>query len=200
MADPLREQRAMILCALPYPPLPVQVGKVESNSMILSGEVAVTTTHALISQCMNACVLKNDSVFNKKRQERQRQVLQEFLYKLAQIGFLLEGVRLYDLYCEFSYKHIKTFFEEHEHPSVQFLPYDSVCIGDAVHQKMVEYCKAQCILFKETPEDYEHMNLDSLLKACRKKLGTAEDDSEELRPLAMNSKKKTGCRPDPVDE
>lgn len=175
MADPLREQRAMILCALPYPPLPVEVGKVEGNSMILSDETAVTTTHTLIAQCMNACALKNDVVFNKQREQRQRLVLQEFLHRLAQIGFLLEGEKLYDLYCEFSYKHICTFFQEGEHPQVNFQPYHSVCVGDQVHKKIVEYCNAQDILFKEPARNYSYMSLNALLKVSRAKMGMVED-------------------------
>ena len=162
----------MILCALPYPPLPVKVGKVAEDALVVEGET-VTTTHALLAQCMNACVMKGDSAMNQERQERQKRVLQEFLFKLAQVGFLLNGEELYRFYCEFSYKHLATYFKEGEPLDVQFLPLEYISVGDKVHKKMVEYFDGQSILFREERDVSKSGAIDILL-LCRERIGRAE--------------------------
>lgn len=170
--DDLREMRAMYLGALPYPPLPVQVGKVED--MQLAGET-VTTTHSLIAKCLQECAHINNKEENKKRKVRQTSVLQQFLKRLADVGFLQEGEDLYRLYCEFSYKHIATYFPEGHPLDIRFMPMDYMSVGDKTHEKLVEYFKAQCILFEEeNPDDVSSMQLGDILKLLRDKLGRAE--------------------------
>lgn len=168
----MREMRAMMLGALPYPPLPVEVGKVED--MQITGST-VTTTHTLIAQCVQVSMQKNDQAENERRQKRQKLVLQEFLRRLAEIGFLQDGHDLYRLYCEFSYKHIGTYFPEGFPLDLRFLPLEYIAVGDATHQKMVEHFNAQSVLFKEeTIEDVQNLPAILILRKLRDKLGHAE--------------------------
>ena len=74
MADPLREMRTMILLSLPYPPLPMVVGKVEGDTQLLTGEDAVTSSHTLIARCLDAAVERADPVDNERRKKAQQEV------------------------------------------------------------------------------------------------------------------------------
>jgi hypothetical protein len=169
-----RETRAMILSCLPFPPLPVEVHRVEGDACLTS-DITITTTHALIAQCMDACVLKNDPEFNKKRKALQIQVLQEFLYKLASEAFRYTKDDLYHFYCEFSYKHICTFFNKNDRPEIRFLPYGYVVKGDPVHRKIVEYYVAQGIIMDDsktkTPQEVASMEMGDIFLLIRDRLG-----------------------------
>ena len=74
MADSLREMRTMILISLPYPPLPMVVGKVEGDTKILTGEDATTTSHTLIARCLDAAVERSDAADNARRKKAQQEV------------------------------------------------------------------------------------------------------------------------------
>lgn len=176
-----RETRAMILSALPFPPLPVEVHRVENDAFLTSGST-VTTTHTLIAQCMDACVLKGDQEFNRQRKARQIEVLQEFLYKLATDAFRYSKDELYHFYCEFSYKHICTFFDERDYPDVRFLPFGYVAKGDPVHRKIVEYYLAQGIIMNDTksktPQEVAVLDLGGILLLIRDRLGHSMTEDE----------------------
>jgi len=148
MVDSIREMRAMALVALPFPPLPVEVQKVASDSLIADG-VEVINTHDLFAQCINACAAREDKDLNSKRKENQIKVLREFLADLCHRGLSLEGEDLYRLYCEHSYKHICTYFRENDKPEVKFMPYSYIAKGDKCHKKLIEHFIAQGILFEE---------------------------------------------------
>lgn len=170
-ADPLREPRAMFLAALPFPPMPVRVGKKMEDAMMVEYQ-KTATSHALFAQMVNVCAQKNDAKFNAERQQRQRRVLANFLLRLEEIGFLLDGEKLYDLYREFTYKHLCTYFAEGEHIDVQFEPLDSITVGDECHKIMVEYYHAQGVIFEELEkEDVSMLDYISILKKCRDRLG-----------------------------
>jgi len=74
MADSLREMRTMILISLPYPPLPMVVGKVEGDTQTLTGEDATTTSHTLIARCLDAAVERSDAADNARRKKAQQEV------------------------------------------------------------------------------------------------------------------------------
>lgn len=152
MVDSIREMRAMVLVALPFPPLPVEVGKVAGDGLVVEG-VTVTTTHDLLAQCMNACALRDDVKVNKERRERQVGVLRGFLADLCERGVGLDGSDLYDLYCQHSYRHLCTYFKEDDRPEVRFLPYSYIAKGDKCHKKLLEHFVAQGVLFQEKHTD-----------------------------------------------
>lgn len=175
MADPLRETRAMMLSALPYPPLPVEVDRVEDGTCMTSGVKAVTTVHALIAQCVNACALRNDDAANFERKNRQHRVLKEFLHSLAAKGFLWDDERLYDFYCQFCYKHLCTYFPEDAKPDVRFKPWDYVVKGDACHNQLVDYYRAQGVIFEEEViADVSGLDVVSILILLRDRIGRSE--------------------------
>lgn len=175
MADPLRETRAMMLSALPYPPLPVEVDKIEDGTCILSGQTGVTTTHALLAQCVNACALRNDDAANFERKQKQLKVLQEFLHSLAAKGFLWNDERLYYFYCEFNYKHLCTYFPDGNNPEVRFKPWDYIVKGDACHQQLVDYYRAQGVIFEEEViADVSGLDVVSILILLRDRIGRSE--------------------------
>ena len=173
MVDTMRETRAMVLCALPYPPLPVECEKMLSDSMMTASELDVTTSHTLLAQCMNSAVLKNDMAANNARKARQIQVLQEFLHELVTVGFELRGEPLYQFYCKHALKHIGTYFDVSCPPDIRFKPYSYMTVGDKSHAKMVEYCLAQGILYQEKPDArrISRMDLAKLLVLIRSRVG-----------------------------
>lgn len=179
MADPTRETRTMVLCALPYPPLPVDVQKMQADCMMTEQDLDVTTTHSLLAQCMNACVIRNDDHMNNVRKSRQVEVLQGFLHALATEGFELKDEALYHFYCKYTLKHISTYFDDNCPPDVRFKPYSYMTVGDKSHAKLVEYAIAQGILFEENQteeqvNEIKKMNLNQLLLLIMKRMGESQ--------------------------
>lgn len=146
--------------------------------MQLEDTDSVTTTHALFALMMNRAAEANNMQQNKDRELRQRRVLRDFLHALAHHGFVLNDKHLYDLYCEFSYKHLSTYFPEDAPPGdVRFLPMDYMSAGDECHQKLCEYFRAQTIIYQEDPKtapDVSRLPLLDILILCRDRLGRAE--------------------------
>ena len=183
MVDTLREPRAMMLAALPYPPLPIQVHKVADDSMVLESDTedGVTTTHTLIALCVNECVKRNDHAFNERRRTEQMRVLEEFMYGLQAIGCTLSDKELYHFYCDYSYRHLCTYFDKSDVPHVKFKPYEYVSRGDKTHQKMLEHYFAQGIVFEENPEERpsdDHVrqcSVGELLELFRNRLAKIKD-------------------------
>ena len=116
----------MVLLALPYPPLPCVVGRVEG--MELTGEeqvktsyewigmgvtcvFQVVTTHTLYAKCLEDARLRGSEGSHAERRRRQTDVFQRFLHAMATKGFDAEGEGLYAMYCEFGREHLGTYFE-----------------------------------------------------------------------------------------
>ena len=124
----------MVLLALPFPPLPCVVGRVEG--MELTGEEQVknhwvvlvaqcglgvlshdnlckqvVTTHTLYAKCLEEARLRGDTESHARRRGRQVDVFQRFLHAMATRGFEAEGEALYAVYCEFSRAHLGTYFD-----------------------------------------------------------------------------------------
>jgi len=170
--DSNREIRAMILCALPYPPLPVVVRRFEDGNRL--GEDTVCSSHDLISHLLEAACVRNQSNDNLQRQERQRGILREFLADLVKDG-PLDPPRLYEVYCRRTQQHIATYYPENQPlPEVRFLPMDRVCRGDPNHIKVCEYMAAQAILLElqggKAVQDWLAADLPSLLSIARDRL------------------------------
>lgn len=169
----------MVLCALPYPPIPVDVEHMMPDCMMTENDLDVTTTHTLLAQCMNACVLKNDQSLNNSRQGRQVIVLQDFLHGLATEGFELKDEALYQFYCKHSMNHIATYFDANCPPEVKFKPYSYMTVGDKSHSKLVEYAIAQGVLFEENQTKQQvarirKLPLNQLLSLIVKRMGASQ--------------------------
>lgn len=179
--DSAYEIRSMILASTPYPPLPVVVSQVEDMTV---GQETVTTSHAVLSQCLQTAAVKNDDKANKDRQRRQIEVFQRFLHGLAESGFDLSGGELYDFYCRHTKLHLETYFDGKE-TELRFMPLSYIAKGDQVHQRMCEYMAAQSILFKDpVPKDVSQFLTKSyayLLELARDRLGhTMTDEEREM--------------------
>ena len=184
--DSLREIRQMVLAALPYPPLPVEVKSVQGDSRILDVD-KVASTHDLYGVCMNACVAKNDAKFNMEREKRQREVLVTFLHALSRGAYHLTGPALYNFYCDFSYRHLCCYFSENDRPQVWFKPHGYICKGDPAHKMMVSHLRGQrAIVDSETLEadvvmqkmkrkdSLDNCSVDDLLVKLKGLLATSE--------------------------
>jgi hypothetical protein len=197
--DPLREMRTMVLVALPYPPLPVEVHKLSVDDGTIidneTDEYKVASTHDIISVCINACVQKDDKQFNEQRRQKQTIVMQDFLRNLATGGFELEGEDLYHFYCDYSYRHIASYFHDNDKPELRFKPYAFININDEFHKKLVEHYLAHKIVIdsedtdvkpdenarqehKKNKEKLANQSVGSILKKYRKLIGYSKPLSD----------------------
>ena len=178
MVDDLREMRTMVVMSLPYPPLPVRVESRDPLELSAPGEDRTTTTHTLISRCLNEAVERNDAAANGRREKAQMFVFQKFMHALGCGGFDMKARALFELYCRSAREHIETYFEGPK-PPIEFAELDSIKIGDGVHRKMCEWMAAQSILFQEKPardrKYYEKKSYGSLLLMARARLGHMAD-------------------------
>ena len=141
--DSTQEIRAMILAALPYPPLPVLLPRLDG-----SGEEALQTSHDLISMLLrHSCARRSESE-NKERQRRQQAILVGFMRDLGSEACDAPP-GLYRTYCEYTLRHIATYLPPGAPPpALRFLPLDHPCKGDATHKAMCGYMAAQARLLE----------------------------------------------------
>ncbi len=171
--DSNREIRAMILCALPYPPLPVAVRRFDDDNKL--GEEAVCSSHDLISQLLEAACLRSTTEENAERQRQQREILRGFIADLVKDG-PLQPPGLFEVYCRRTREHIGTYFhaEGKGLPEVRFMPFDFVSRGDKYHAKICEYMAAQAILLElqggTAMQDWMCADFPSLLSVSRDRI------------------------------
>lgn len=175
--DETQELRAVILAALPYPPLPVTLARLESGNRL--GDGVLQSTHDIISNLLaHSCVTHTFSE-NKQRQQVQQLVLSEFLRALVRDG-LQSPPDLYRTYCEFSRRHVATYLRGASVlPDIRFQPLDSVCKGDPVHVRMCDYMAAQGRLLELSsglsPQDWACREYADMLTIARDRLVTEVD-------------------------
>ena len=147
--DETLELRAMILAALPYPPLPVTLVRVEDGSAVL-GDAVLQTTHDILSNLLKHACAMNTVSENRERQAAQQELLRGFLQAIVKDG-LQPPPKLFATYCEFSQRHIATYIKGIKSaPEIRFEPLHSVCKGDAAHRRMCDYMAAQGRLLELT--------------------------------------------------
>ena len=95
--DDNREIRAMILCSLPYPPLPVEARHFEDGNRL--GETAVTTSHDILSHLLEVACVYKDAHADAERKSRQMEVFRCFLMDIVQNG-MVDTEKLYSIYCK----------------------------------------------------------------------------------------------------
>ena len=188
--DPNREMRAMVLLTLPYPPIPVLAARVELDDGRLQPDDEVVTSHSFIAKGIEEAVVRNRPEENRARKTRQIDVFQRFLHAMATEGFFSDPERLYHLYCRFTLDHIATYFPPGHPIDIRFRPLASICRGDRVHAKMVEFMAAQSIYYEDNPpvsnQEYAARPYHDLLVLARDRLGHAMTDEERARLEAEN--------------
>ena len=145
LMDSNQELRAMILCALPYPPLPVSAKRFEEGNRL--GDSTVISTHDIISQLLEAACVQKRLADNAQRMYRQMAVMDDLYTALNQVQ---DPSGVYSVYCKYSAGHIATYFPIGCAPELRFMPLDYCCRGDQVHKKLCEYMDAQIILEQST--------------------------------------------------
>lgn len=185
--DPNRELRAMVLVALPYPPLPVLASRVDRDDHRLQDDASTRlTSHALISHGLNEAIARNRPEENADRKNRQLDVFQRFLHAMATEGFFMQSPEpLYQLYCRFTLEHISTYFPPGHPIDVRFQPLASITRGDPFHGKMAEYMAAQSLMQEDpvptTREQYLLQDYAQMLFAVRDRLGHVMTLEERAR-------------------
>ena len=173
--DETQELRAMILAALPYPPLPVTLVRVEEGSAVL-GDGVLQTTHDILSNLLKHACAMHTVRQNRERQEAQQELLRGFLQAIVKDG-LQQPPQLFRTYCEFSQRHIATYVQGlPSAPEIRFQPLDSVCKGDAAHRRMCDYMAAQGRLLELTDglaaQDWACREYADMLTIARDRLVT----------------------------
>ena len=171
----------MILCALPFPPVPVQAARFEDGNLL--GAAQVVSSHDIISHLLEAACLFKDAKANAERRRRQTEVLRCLMMDLVKDG-IVGGERLYRLYCTHTAAHIGCFYPAGSPPELRFLPFDYVCKGDPVHRAMCAYMAAQSILLgtKSTVSEWTPFGFPELLAAARDRLVTEAPGPAEGTP------------------
>lgn len=174
MVDMNREIKAMILGALPYPPLPVEVRRFDDENRLCEG--VVCTSHDLLARLIEEAAARGDEGRNAERKGRQMDVLRGFLADLVKDGPLGKEA-LYRVLCARTREHMGAYLAGAGLPEVRFLGLDSVSRGDKVHRKMCDYMAAQTILLelggdggKEKAEGWRGMEFGDMLVVCRDRL------------------------------
>jgi hypothetical protein len=150
--DSTQEMRAMILAALPLPPLPVMLRRVEEGSVL--GDEILQTSHDIISNLLvHACARRSDAD-NARRREAQTRILRDLLAALGKDG-IQPPLALYATYSEFTLRHVATYLGAGDGPlpEMRILPLQHVCKGDIVHLRMCDYMAGQARLL-ELPEGH----------------------------------------------
>ena len=146
--DSTQEMRAMILSALPLPPLPVVVQRIEDDGRIASE--LVQTSHDVLSNLLLHACARNDQGQNAERKKRQHEVLRLLVASMYNKGEWQPIPDLYHTYCRHTLLHILTYLPpEAPPPGIRFMPLDSVCKGDPTHRRMCDYMAGQALLLGE---------------------------------------------------
>ena len=174
--DHNRELRAMILAALPYPPLPVEARHFDEDGNQL-GDSTMVTSHDIISNLVEQSWTRDQSATSREKMERQREVLRCFLSDLVRNGIPAVDA-LYEVYCKHTRDHIATYYPKDHVPELKFFPLSHVCKGDKVHIRTCDWMAAQSRLLELTDgftaADWLPRHYHELLDVARSRLVTEE--------------------------
>ena len=172
VVDQNRELRAMILAALPYPPLPVQARHFEEDGNEL-GDYTMVTSHDIISNLIEQSWRRDQTTTSPDRQEKQREVLRCFLRDLVKDGIPTVDV-LYEIYCTHTRDHIASYYPKGSSPELKFFPLAHVSKGDKVHLRTCDWMAGQSRLLQLTggftAADWLPRHYHELLDVARSRL------------------------------
>lgn len=187
--DSLREIRTMIIAALPFPPLPVLVARLEQGDGRLH-ERGETTVHTLIARCLDECARRRDPAGDRERRMRQCRAFQRLVHAIGTEGFFAGPEQLHAIFCRGAAEYLASFFPEGHPLDLQFAPFASVCRGDRAHAKMAEFLAAQSVLMEDAPprprEHYLRLDYPQQLLDFRSRFGHAMTDEERERLEEMD--------------
>ena len=183
MFDDNAEIRAMILLALPFPPLPIRTRRVLDDESRLGGEVA-GSTHDVLSQLIKkAQEEQQPPEVHAVRKKRQVAALQAFMQELLEAhedpGF--NPAALYQIYCKYSIRHIETYFDaDKPPPPVNLLGMGAIERGDNVHLQMCDYMAGQARILGIQPDtaknwhgvEYAHMVVEAKNRLVQQREGS----------------------------
>jgi hypothetical protein len=181
--DSTQELRAMILAALPYPPLPVMLRRFEDGNRL--GSDVLQTSHDILSNLLTEACAKYTVRENKERQLRQQSVLREFLAEIVKDG-LQAPPQLYNTLCKYTQLHIATYLcEGIAIPEVRLMPFEHVCKGDYVHGRMCDYIAAQARILELQgglcADDWRSSEYFQMLLVARDRLVCEGRDEREIK-------------------
>lgn len=179
--DSTAELRAMILAALPYPPLPVMLTRLEDGNVL--GDEVLQTSHDVLSNLLLHACARCTIKENKERQSRQKNVLRSFINSISKDG-LQSMPELYQTYCWHTQKHIETYLSQDSNvPNMRFLPFESVCKGDYVHTRACDFMAAQARLLETgyglCAQDWQGREYPEMILMTRQRLIDSCDGEEE---------------------
>ena len=167
----------MILCALPYPPIPVQARRFDTDENKL-GDVTVITSHDILSNLLEAACVHRDGDADSKRRIRQMEVLRCLMMDLVKDG-MLSNEALYQVYCKHTLAHIATYYPVGQAPAVAVLPLSYPCRGDAVHTSACDYMAGQSTVLGMAEgtraSEWTHMQYAALLERSRDRLVSEQE-------------------------
>ena len=146
--DTTQEMRAMILTALPLPPLPAIVERLDADGRVC--EESVQTSHDILSNLLIHACARNSPSENSVRKERQHEVLRSLIDRMCNRGQLQSIPDLYETYCLHTRLHMATYIPaDGRMPPMRFAPLASVCRGDPTHLRMCDYMAGQAVILEE---------------------------------------------------
>lgn len=186
--DDNAEMRAMILLALPFPPLPVNARAMPDDQSALGEEVCITS-HDIISKLLEENTLIKQTAIHAQRKQRQIRVLRNFMSQLLELESQreIQPRELYDLYARYTINHIETFFPEGADSGVRLRNIDSIQHGDQTHKRMCDYMAGQAVLLgleEQTQERWMNVSYPAMLMAAKSRLITEAAQPEPgVEPL-----------------
>lgn len=205
-SDSMREIRAMVVAALPFPPLPVMASR-ELEGEASCTEQACCSSHDLIAHLMNiACTVATEEQ-NRRRAEVQAKIHADLFSaidawqsqpqdKEGDPLFLPPAEWSYRLMCDFSRRYIQSYMPDPEKTQdVRFLPLRDIDRAHMVHRKALEFQKAQDVLYgkckmltvgrrgKQYVRSYENVSYAELVQMSVARVL----DSEDVDPSSDSS-------------
>ena len=210
--DHNRELRAMILAALPYPPLPVEARHFDEDGNQL-GDSTMVTSHDIISNLVEQAWTRDQSATSHEKMERQREVLRCFLSDLVRNGIPAVDA-LYEVYCKHTRDHIATYYPKDHVPELKFFPLSHVCKGDKVHIRTCDWMAAQSRLLELTggftAADWLPRHYHELLDIARSRLvseapfkpknGEEDTQNEEEEAVQPQNEEEEAVQPQNEEE
>ena len=174
--DGMREIRAMIVAALPCPPMPVMASK-EMEDDAGFYESKCCSSHDLLAHLMNiACTTATEK--QNARRAKLQAALQAGLFDAVDAWkeeqkhkgeMLLPPVEWsYQVMSEFTRKYVQSYMSDpSKDQDVRFMPLGDVDRMHAVHVKALEFQKAQDMLYGKCSmitRDYDRMSYAELVQ------------------------------------
>jgi hypothetical protein len=153
-ADAMREVRAMIVAALPCPPLPVMASR-EAQGECSFTEEACCSSHDLIAHLMNIACTHATEAQNRHRARLQVRLhadlfdtVDEWGKRSRESSLLPPAEWSYTLLCDFTRKYIRCYMPDpSRQQDIRFLPLCDIDRTHPVHVKALEFQKGQDTLY-----------------------------------------------------